>query len=104
MLNGATPMFSRRVSVVGASLVCSVDSTRWPVCAALIAMSAVSIADFADHDDVRVLAQERFQRGGESKAGLVVHVDLVHPGQLDFARILGGRDVDARLVEDVKAG
>ena len=41
-LNGATPMFSRRVSVVGASLVCSVDSTRWPVCAALIAMSAVS--------------------------------------------------------------
>ena len=41
-LNGATPMFSSRVSVVGASLVCSVDSTRWPVCAALIAMSAVS--------------------------------------------------------------
>ena len=42
MLNGATPMFASRVSVVGASLVCSVESTRWPVCAALIAMSAVS--------------------------------------------------------------
>ena len=42
MLNGATPMFSMRVRVVGASLVCSVDITRWPVIAALIATSAVS--------------------------------------------------------------
>ena len=42
MLNGAMPMFIRRVSVVGASLVCSVDSTMWPVCAALIAISPVS--------------------------------------------------------------
>ena len=42
MLNGATPMFISRVSVVGASLVCRVDSTMWPVWAALIAMSAVS--------------------------------------------------------------
>ncbi len=41
-LNGATPMFSRRVSVEGASLVCSVESTRCPVCEALTAMSAVS--------------------------------------------------------------
>ena len=39
---GFTPMSMRRVSVFGASLVCSVDSTRWPVCAALIAISAVS--------------------------------------------------------------
>ena len=42
MLNGAMPMFMRRVSVVGASLVCSVESTMWPVCAALIAISPVS--------------------------------------------------------------
>ena len=42
MLNGATPMFIRRVRVDGASLVCSVENTMWPVCAALIAMSAVS--------------------------------------------------------------
>ncbi len=40
--NGATPMSTMRVSVFGASLVCSVDSTIWPVCAALIAISAVS--------------------------------------------------------------
>jgi hypothetical protein len=36
------PRSSRRVIEVGASLVCSVESTRWPVSAAWIAMSAVS--------------------------------------------------------------
>ena len=36
------PMFSRRDTVDGASLVCSVESTRWPVSAALTAISAVS--------------------------------------------------------------
>ena len=39
---GSMPMFIRRVIVDGASLVCSVESTRWPVMAALIAISAVS--------------------------------------------------------------
>jgi hypothetical protein len=36
------PMFIKRLIVLGASLVCSVDSTRWPVSAALTAISAVS--------------------------------------------------------------
>ena len=36
------PMFIRRLTVLGASLVWSVESTRWPVSAALTAISAVS--------------------------------------------------------------
>ena len=36
------PMFINRLIVLGASLVCSVESTRWPVSAALTAISAVS--------------------------------------------------------------
>src|SRR5262245_63885491 len=36
------PMFINRLIVLGASLVCSVDSTRCPVSAALTAISAVS--------------------------------------------------------------
>ncbi len=36
------PMLRIRVKVAGASFVCNVDSTMWPVWAALIAMSAVS--------------------------------------------------------------
>ena len=40
--NGSTPMFMSRLMVEGASLVCRVDSTRWPVSEALMAISAVS--------------------------------------------------------------
>src|SRR6202140_1388519 len=40
--NGSIPMFIRRVIVSGAPLVCKVESTRWPVRAALMAISAVS--------------------------------------------------------------
>ena len=39
---GSMPMFIRRLIDDGASLVCRVESTRWPVMAALIATSAVS--------------------------------------------------------------
>ncbi len=39
---GSTPMLSKRVMVEGASFVCRVDSTMWPVRAALTAISAVS--------------------------------------------------------------
>ena len=40
--NGSMPMFTRRETVEGASLVCRVESTRWPVREALTAISAVS--------------------------------------------------------------
>ncbi len=39
-----TPRSSSRVIEDGASFVCSVDSTRWPVSAAWIAFSAVSVS------------------------------------------------------------
>jgi hypothetical protein len=39
---GSIPMFMRRLMVDGASFVCSVERTRWPVSAALTAISAVS--------------------------------------------------------------
>ena len=42
MLKGAIPMFMRRVRVVGASFVWSVESTMWPVWAAFTAISPVS--------------------------------------------------------------
>ena len=42
--NGLTPMSIRRVSADGASFVCSVENTRWPVSAAWIAISAVSLS------------------------------------------------------------
>ena len=36
------PMLTSRLTLLGASLVCSVESTRWPVSAALTAIDAVS--------------------------------------------------------------
>ncbi len=42
MRNGSTPMLIRRVMDDGASLVWSVESTRWPVSDAWIAVLAVS--------------------------------------------------------------
>ncbi len=97
-------MSTSRVSVCGASLVCSVDSTRWPVCAALMRdLGRLEVADFADHDHVRVLAQERAQRRGERQADLRVDVDLVDARHVDFRRVLGGRDVAVFGVEDVEA-
>ena len=39
---GSTPMSTRRVRALGASFVCSVEKTRWPVSEACTAMRAVS--------------------------------------------------------------
>ena len=64
----------------------------------------LEVADFADHDDVRILAQEGAQRRGEGEADLVVDVDLVDAGQIDFRRVFRGRDVGVFAIEDVETG
>ena len=56
---------SRRAAcgVDAASLVCSVESTRWPVSAASIAMlRGLAVADLTDEHDVGVGTQDRAQR------------------------------------------
>ena len=66
--NGSTPISLRRVSALGASFVCSVESTKWPVSADSIEIFAVSdVADLADHDHVGVGAQDRPQRAREGE-------------------------------------
>jgi len=42
----------------------------------------LKVADLADHDDVRVLAQESAQGHGEVQADLVVHLHLLMPDKL----------------------
>jgi hypothetical protein len=51
-----------------------------------------------------ILAQEGAQRRREGQAGLVVDVDLVDAGQVDFGRVFRRRDVHAGLVQQVQAG
>ena len=72
-----------RVTALAASLVCSVASTRWPVSEAWMAICGLEVADLADHDDVRVLAQDGAQQGlGEGEVDLAVDLRLAHAGQL----------------------
>ena len=59
-------------------------------------LGGLEVADLADHDDVRVLPQERAQRGREVQADLVVHLHLVDAVQVVLDRILGGADVRRR--------
>ena len=85
-------------TVPGASLVWSVESTRWPVSAALTAdLRGLEVADLADHDDVRVLAQEGAQRRGEVEPDVLVHLHLVDAGEVELHGILGGGDVRVDL-------
>ena len=82
-----------------ALLVCSVDSTRWPVSADWIGDArGLEVAHFADHDDVRVLAHDdAAQRVGEVQPDLRLGLDLVDALDLVFDRVLDGDDLDVRL-------
>jgi hypothetical protein len=81
-------------------LVCSVDSTRWPVSEACTAICAVSsVADFADHHDVRILAQDGAQAAGEGHLDLGVDLGLADAVDVVLDRVLDRHDV-ARVVVD----
>ena len=88
------PMFIRRVMVPGASLVCSVESTRWPVSAALMAISAVSKSRISP---TRMMfgscRRKDAQRGGEVQPDLLLHLHLVDAGQLELDRVFRRHDV-----------
>ena len=72
------PMFISRLTVLGASLVCSVESTRWPVSAALTAISAVSKSRISP---TRMMLgswrRKRAQRRREVQADVLAHLHLV---------------------------
>src|SRR5216117_3626489 len=86
-LNGSTPMSTMRVTVDGASLVCSVDSTRWPVSAALIAMEPVSRSRISPTMMMFGSCQERLQRGGEGHPDLVADEHLVDAHEVVLDRV-----------------
>ncbi len=64
----------------------------------------LQVTDFADHDDVRILSEERTQRRCKGHAALVVLLHLVHAWQADFHRVLGGRDIAGLVIEDAQRG
>ena len=57
------------------------------------------IADLADHHDVRIIAQDGAQCGGEGQADLVVHRRLADPVETILDRVFQRHDVDAARVQ-----
>ncbi|VFT30633.1 Uncharacterised protein [Pseudomonas aeruginosa] len=67
-------------------------------------LGGLQVADLADHDHIRVLAQEGAQRLGEVHALARIDVDLVDAFQVDLHRVFGGGNVDVGGIEDVQTG
>ena len=63
-----------------------------------------AIADFADHDHVRVLPQDRPQQAGERQTDLRPHLDLVDPAQLVLDRILDRDDLARHRIQRQQPG
>ena len=81
-----------------------VESTRWPVSEAWIAISAVSLSRISP----TMMTSGSWRRKARSALANVrpifgLHVHLVDAADLVLDRILGGEDVAARLVDPVQA-
>ena len=75
-------------------LACTVVNTRWPVSADLNGdLRRFGVADFADHDLVRVVAQDRAQPAGEGQPLLLVYRNLRNAANLVFDRVFDGDDL-----------
>ena len=103
--NGCTPMSTRRATADGASFVCSVLKTRWPVRLALVAMDAVSKSRISP---IMMMfgAWRRIERNaaGKGHADVRIHLHLVDAVHLILDRLLDGDDLAVGLVDVIEAG
>ena len=60
------------------------------------------VADFADHDDVRVLPQNRTQRRAERQLPRLVDLHLVHQLDLVLDRVLDRHDVAVHALDQLE--
>jgi len=62
------------------------------------------VPDFADHDDVGVLAEDRAEHVGKGQPDFLFGRHLVDAGNLELDRVLYGHDIVNRVVEFVERG
>ena len=86
--------------MLGASFVCSVESTRWPVRAASIEILAVSPSRISPTITTSG-SERRIDRSAAAKVrpGLLVDLHLVDAGEPVLDRVLDGDDVDLGPVD-----
>ena len=75
--NGWTPISTRRATALGASFVCNVEKTRWPVSEALMAMFAVSTSRISPIMDS--FRDDRGVRTRESRHAIELRLLRVFP-------------------------
>ncbi len=105
--SAGTPRSSRRVIAEGASLVCRVDSTQ--VAGGRAARIAIcggfQVADFADHDDVRVLPQQgAHAEAAKSRSMLVCTCIWLNSGEIISIGSSTRADVDVRRGQALERG
>jgi hypothetical protein len=89
---------------LAASFVCRVESTRWPVSAAWIALAGgLGVADLADHDDVGILPQDGAQALGEAEPILRLQCGLVEAFEHVLDRVFDGGDVHVSAASALSA-
>src|SRR6266567_461244 len=62
------------------------------------------VADFADHNDVGILAQDGAEGIAKGKADFLLHGHLIDAGHLKFHRVFDGDNVVFRVVQFVEGG
>src|SRR5208337_268316 len=62
-------------------------------------LGSLQISDLSHQDDIRVLAQEFSQGGGEIESDGLVHLDLIDAGDVELYRIFGSADIFRDLVQ-----
>ncbi len=62
------------------------------------------IADFTDHDHVRILAQQRAQRPGETQVDTRIYLRLRHAVERVFDGVFDGHHIDAGAVQTRQRG
>ena len=62
------------------------------------------VADFPDHQRIRVLPQNRAQSGGERQADFRINFDLRDAGQLIFNRIFNRNQAFGQNIDFVQCG
>ena len=85
-------MSTRRVTALGASFVCNVLKTKWPVNANEWRSLPFQVSNLSDHDHIGILADNMAQTGAKRQANLWINLNLVNAIHLILNGILDGDD------------
>ena len=57
------------------------------------------VTDLADHNDIRILSEDRTQCRCKGQIHLIIHLDLIDPFNICFHRIFNSHNVDRLFIK-----